>query len=203
MPAKYVVLTRISVDRVSSWRGLTGTGAVVSTTGSVPARSCRTLSPPPAYFPAPPPLLLRRSEEPFRAPQRLHIQIRHIGARPLGANRDTDLKVGAEQHVVLPQAASAVEDAQQALLHLHLRREKAPAGRVVLALLAPGPGVQRHSAFGVSKAALRALLHGRGSGVLVVASFVIFIVILAVDRLGGLFLLHEAQHAVIEVLVDL
>jgi hypothetical protein len=63
---------------------------------------------------------------------------------------------GVEHHVVLPQAARAVEDAQYALLHVHVPRGGAPGqGVVPLALGAFderwGPG-ERDAVFGVCEA---------------------------------------------------
>ena len=46
--------------------------------------------------------------------------------------RNADFVVGVKHHVVLPQAALAVVDTQDALLHLHLLWSGAPRERIIL-----------------------------------------------------------------------
>ena len=45
---------------------------------------------------------------------------------PIGGSRVADFVRGVEHHVVFPQAARAVENAQHALLHVHVPRGGAP-----------------------------------------------------------------------------
>ena len=76
----------------------------------------------------------------------------------VGGGRDADFVRVVEHHVVLPQAARAVEDAEHALLHVHVLGRGAPGERVVP--LALGAFHERRGAregdavFGVGEALL-------------------------------------------------
>ena len=76
----------------------------------------------------------------------------------VGGGRDADLVRVVEHHVVLPQAARAIEDAEHALLHVHVLGRGAPGERVVP--LALGAFHERRGAregdavFGVGEALL-------------------------------------------------
>jgi hypothetical protein len=72
--------------------------------------------------------------------ERLHIQIRDILLPIATGKTHAHLKLGVEHHIILPQSALAVVDTQHSLLHLHLLSVTAPAGRVVLPLLAARRG---------------------------------------------------------------
>lgn len=61
---------------------------------------------------------------------RVHVELGGVGAAVDG-RRHADFVRGVEHHVVFPQATGAVEDAQHALLHVHVLRGCAPGERVV------------------------------------------------------------------------
>lgn len=85
------------------------------------------------------------------------IELGGVGAA-VGGGRDADFVRVVEHHVVLPQAARAVEDAEHALLHVHVLGRGAPGERVVP--LALGAFHERRGAregdavFGVGEALL-------------------------------------------------
>jgi hypothetical protein len=84
----------------------------------------------------------------------------------VGGGRVADFVRSVEHHVVLPQAARPVEDAQHALLHVHVPRGGAPGERVVPLALGAfderwGAG-ERDAVFGVCEALFSR--GGAGSG---------------------------------------
>jgi hypothetical protein len=189
-------------------------------------------------------LLVGGVEEALGALHGLHVQVRDVLAV---GERDAHLVLGREHHVVLGQAARAVKDGHDALLHGHLALIEAPRGRVVPAVLA-ALGLDGHgdtsarvrhaprllyavgrvalSRPGGGLAALEVLLivilahllvvllvrqagglSSEGKGVLL-QGLVNFAVVLdlgqppCVDSLCGVLLLNNAEHTVVQVLVE-